>query len=117
MIALLIFPLVLAFSTAAVWAFRTGGLRRLWLQCALALASVIILALLISIAYSVPSASRVVLYSLAFIGPSILFATGSLMLSSIFTRALVVQLMTSLFGSGIGLVVGFVIVVYVLRVW
>jgi hypothetical protein len=74
--------LVLAFSPAAVWALRLGGLRWLWLLCALTLLAVLLLALLLSTVYSVPSAWRVVLYFVGFVGPSILFATGSLTLAS-----------------------------------
>jgi hypothetical protein len=117
MITVFILPLILAFSPAAVWALRVGGLRRLWLLCALALLAVLLLALVLSAVYSVPSAWRVILYSLAFVGPSILFATGSLTLASGFARTLPVQVVTAFAGSMIGLAVGFIAVVYVLGVW
>ena len=117
MITLFIIPLILAFSPAAVWALRVGGLRRLWVLCALALLAVLVVALLLSAVYSVPSMWLVVFYFLAFLGPSILFATGSLTLASGFARTVGVQLVTSFAGSMIGLVVGFVVVVYVLGVW
>jgi hypothetical protein len=117
MITVFILPLILAFSPAAVWALRVGGLRRLWLLCALALLAVLLLALVLSAVYSVPSARRVILYSLAFVGPSILFATGSLTLASGFARTLPVQVVTAFAGSMIGLAVGFFAVVYVLGVW
>jgi hypothetical protein len=109
--------LVLAVSLVAVGAFRVGGLRWLWLLCALALLAVILLSLLLSAVYSVPSAWLVILYLLAFVGPPILFATGSLTLASGFTRALPLQLGASFARSVIGLAVGFVLVVYVLGVW
>jgi hypothetical protein len=51
------------------------------------------------------------------VGPSILFATGSLTLASGFARTVLVQLITAFAGSIIGLVVGFISVVYVLGVW
>jgi hypothetical protein len=118
MITLFILPLILAFSPAAVWALRVGGLRRLWLLCAQALLAVVLLALLLSFVYSVPSAWRVIFYSLAFVGPSILFATGSLtLLASGLARRLLVQLITAFAGSMIGLAMGFIVVVYVLGVW
>ncbi len=117
MITLLILPLILAFSPAAVWALRVGGLRLLWLLCALALLAVVLLALLLSAVYSVPSTWLVVFYFLAFLGPSILFATGSLTLASGFARTVAVQLVTAFAGSMIGLVVGFVAVNYMLGVW
>lgn len=117
MITLFIFPLILAFSPAAVWALRVGGLRRLWLLCALALLAVLLLALLLSAVYSVPSVRRVIVYFLAFLGPSILFATCTLTLVSGFARTLLVQLITAVAGSIIGLGAGFIVVVYVLGVW
>jgi hypothetical protein len=117
MITVFILLLVLIFSPAAVWALRVGDLRRLWLLCALTLLAVILLALLLSAVYSVPSAWRVILYLLTFLGPSILFATGSLTLARGFARTLPVQLITAFAGSMIGLAVGFVVVVYVLGVW
>ena len=116
MITLFIVPLVLAFSPVAVWALRLGGLRRLWSLCALTLLALLLLALILSAIYSVPSAWRVVLYFLGFVGPSILFATGSLTVASRFARTLPLQLITAFAGSTIGLGLGFVMVVYVLGV-
>ena len=109
--------LVLAVSLVAVGVFRVGGLRWLWLLCALALLAVILLSLLLPAVYSVPSAWLVVLYLLAFVVPPILLATGSLTLASGYTRALPLQLGAAFAGSVIGLAVGFVVVVYVLGVW
>jgi hypothetical protein len=109
--------LVLAVSLVAVGAFGVGGLRWLWLLCALTLLAVVLLSLVLSAVYSVPSAWLVILYLLAFVGPPILFATGSLTLVSGFARTLPLQLLTALAGSMIGLAVGFVVVVYALGVW
>jgi hypothetical protein len=117
MITLFVIPLILAFGPAAVWAFRVGGLQLLWLLCALTLLALVLLALFLSAVYSVPSAWLVILYCLGFVGPSILFATGSLTLASGFTRTLPRQLTTALAGSIVGLAVGFVVVVYGLGVW
>jgi hypothetical protein len=117
MITAFIVPLILAFSPAAVWALRVGGLRLLWSLCAFALLAVVLVALFLSAVYPVPSAWRVVLYSLGFVGPSIVFATCSLTLASGIARTLPLQLIVAFVGSMIGLAVGFVVVVYVLRVW
>ena len=117
MITLFILPLILAFGPVAVWAFRVGGLRWLWLLCAIALLALILLALLLSAIYSVPSVWRVLLYFLGFVGPSILFATGSLTVASDGATTLTLQLVTAFAGSIIGLAVGFIAVVYVLGVW
>jgi hypothetical protein len=109
--------LVLAVSLLAVGVLRVGGLRRLWLMCALTLLAVVLVALFLSALYSVPSAWLVILYSLGFVGPPLLFATGSLTLASGFARTLSLQLVIAFAGSMIGLAVGFVVVVYVLGVW
>ena len=114
MMTLFVLPLVLAFGPVAVWALRIGGLRLLWMLCALALVAVVLLALVLSALYSVPSVWRVVFYYLGFVGPSILFTTGLLTLASALARTLPLQLITAFAGSIIGLAVGFVAVVYVL---
>jgi hypothetical protein len=110
MLTLFVLPLILAFAPAAVWAFRAGGLRRLWLLGAFAL-------LALSAVYSVPSVWRVVLYFLVFVGPSILFTNAALTVASAFERALWTQLITAFVGSLVGLAVGFVVAVYGLGVW
>jgi len=117
MITLFVLPLILSFAPVAVWALRAGGLRRMWLLCALALLGSLLAALVLSAVYSVPSTWRVLYYSLTFVGPSILFATGSLTVANTFARALPVQLITAFAGSLIGLAIGFVVAVYVLGVW
>jgi len=109
--------LVLAVSLVAVGAFRVGGLRWLWLLCTLALLAVILLSLVLSAVYSVPSAWLVILYLLAFVGPPVLLATGSITLVSGFARTLPLQLASAFAGSIIGLAVGIVVVVYVLGGW
>jgi hypothetical protein len=109
--------LVLAISLLAVGVLRVGGMRWLWLLCAITLLAVVFLALLLSAVYSVPSAWLVIHYSVGFVGPPILFATGSLTLTSGFARTLPLQLITAFVGSMIGFAAGFAVVVYVLGVW
>jgi len=117
MIALVIFPLILAFSPAAVWALRSGGLWRLWTLCTLALLSIAIVAIGLSVIYSVPSTARVTVYLLAFCGPSIVLATMFLSLGRVFIKSQLGQLPIAIIGSIVGLASGFVLVVYGLRVW
>jgi hypothetical protein len=112
MITLFVLPLILAFAPIAVWALRMGGPGRLWLLCALALLTLVLVALVLSAMYGVPSSWRVLYNSLAFVGPSILFATGLLAAANAFTRVLPVQLIAACAGSLIGLAVGFVVAVY-----
>jgi hypothetical protein len=117
MLALFVLPLILAFAPAAVWAFRAGGVRRLWLLGVFALLALILTALVLSAVYSVPSVWRVVLYFLVFVGPSILFTNAALTVASAFERALWTQLITAFVGSVVGLAVGFVVAVYGLGAW
>ena len=117
MITLFVLPLSLAFAPAAVWALRVSGLRRLWLLCALALLVDLLVALVLSAVYSVPSTWRVVYYFMSFVGPSILSITTALTVASAFVRALSVHLITAFGGGLIGLAIGFVLVVYVLGIW
>src|ERR687894_2873929 len=90
--------LVLAVSLVAVGALRVGGLRWLWLLCALVLLALVLLALFLSAVYSVPSASLVILYLVGFLGPPILFATGSLTLASGFGKILPLQVVGAFAG-------------------
>jgi hypothetical protein len=82
MLTLFVLPLILAFAPAAVWAFRTGGLQRLWLLGVFALLALILAALVFSAVHSVPSVWRVVLYFLVFVGPSVLFTNAALTVAS-----------------------------------
>jgi hypothetical protein len=116
-ITLFVLPLILAYVPNAVWALRVGGLLRLWLLCAFALLAIMLAALVLSVAYSVPSTWRVVYYSMTFVGPSLLCATGSLTVAHNFARTLTTQLIAAFVGSFIGLALGFAVVVYVLGVW
>ncbi len=117
MITAFVLPLVVAFGPVAVWALRGGGLRRLWSLCALTLVAIILMAVVLSTIYSVPSTWQVALHFLGFVGPPILLVTASLTLASGFARTLLLQLVVAFAGSMIGLAVGIVVVVYVLGVW
>jgi hypothetical protein len=116
MITLFVLPLILSFAPVAVWAMRAGGLRRLWLLCALALLADLLAALVLSVVYAVPSVWRVVLLFLAFVGPSILFTAVSLTLGG-FARILPLQLAVAFAGCLVGLAMGFVVAVYGPVVW
>ena len=116
MITLFVLPLIVAFASVAVWVLRAGGLRWLWLLCALAILALLLVALFLSAVYSVPSIWRVVYSSLAFVGPSLVFAAGFLTVANSFARALPVLLSTAFAGSLIGLAIGILVVVYVLGV-
>ena len=117
MLMLFVLPLILAFAPAAVWAFRTGGLRRLWLLGAFTLLALILAALVLSAVYSVPSVWRVVLYFLVFVGPSVLFTNAALTMVRAFESALWTQPIAAFVGSLVGLAAGFVAAVYGLGGW
>src|SRR5215210_5808418 len=117
MLTLFVLPLILGFALAAVWALRAGGLRRLWVLGAFALLALILVALVLSAVYSVPSVWRVVLYFLVFVGPSVLFTNAALTVASAFESTLWIQLIAAFVGSLVGLAVGYVAVVYGLGVW
>jgi hypothetical protein len=79
---------------------------------AFALLALILVALVLSAVYSVPSVWRVILYFLVFVGPSVLFTNAALTVAGTFERALWTQLITAFVGSLVGLAVGFVAAVY-----
>ena len=58
-------------------------MRQLWLLGAFALLALILVALVLSAVYSVPSVWRVVLYFLVFVGPSVLFTNAALTMGAL----------------------------------
>ena len=116
MITLFVLPLILSFAPVAVWAIRTGGPRRLWLLCVLALLVDLLAALILSVAYAVPSVWRVVLLFLVFVGPPVLLTAVSLTLGG-FARTLPFQLALAFAGNLIGLAIGFGVAVYAPVIW
>jgi hypothetical protein len=117
MLTLFVLPLILAYAPGAVWALSTGGPRRLWAVCAGALAAVILLALLLSAVYSVPSTPRVVVYMLTCLGPAIVLATGFVALAHTSTRSPAGHMAASVAGVVIGLLAGLGLAIYALGVW
>jgi hypothetical protein len=117
MLTLVVLPVVLAYGPAAVWGLSTGGARRLWCLCAGALAAVILLALLLSAVYSVPSTPRVVVYMLTVLGPAILLGTGFLAAANTSTKSRAGHLAASLAGVIIGLLAGLGLAIYAPGVW
>jgi hypothetical protein len=117
MLTLFVVPLILAYGPAAVWALSTGGPGRLWSLCAGGLATVILLALLLSALYSVPSTPRVVVYMLTCLGPAILLATAFLAVAHTSTRSRAAHVAASLGGVVIGLLAGLGLAIYAPGVW
>jgi hypothetical protein len=117
MLTLFVLPLILAYAPVAVWALSTGGRPRLWGVCAGALAAVILLALLLSAVYSVPSTPRVVVYMLTCLGPAIVLATGFLAVAQTSTSSPAGHIAAALAGVVIGLVAGLGLAIYALGVW
>jgi hypothetical protein len=117
MLTLFVVPLIVAYGLAAVWALSTGGPRRLWSLCAGGLATVILLALLLSALYSVPSTPRVVVYMLTCLGPAILLATAFLAVAHTSTRSRAAHVAASLGGVVIGLLAELGLAIYAPGVW
>jgi len=117
MLSLIVLPLVLGYGPAAVWALVTGGTRGLWTLCSGALVAVMLVALLLSAVYSVPSTPMVVVYMLTLLGPAILLSTGFLALANASTRSRAAHTAASLAGVVIGLLAGLGVAIFSLRVW
>lgn len=116
MITLVILPLLILYSPAAVWAFRSGGSRRLWVLCAAGILAIVAVSVGSALAYDVPSIVRVVVVFLAFCGPPLLLASGFLSVWRPSNKP-VTQLGVAVAGNTIGLAIGWIAIVYGIGVW
>lgn len=107
--------LVLGYAPAAAWAVRRGGSERLWAAAASTLGLIVLLGVLLGYRFAVPSTPRLLLYLLAFSAPAVLLPT--LLLWAQRGRSRTQAPALALAGSAIGLGVGWLVVVYGLRVW
>lgn len=108
--------LVVAYAVAASWAVSHGSRRRLWLT---ALATLVLLgaaAVLLGRHYAVPSLGRLLLYKMAFTGPVVVVPTVLLSFSKA-RPTWVGWLPVALLGACIGIICGWVLVVFGLGVW
>lgn len=110
---LFLLAFVPAYVVTATWAARSGGPRRLWGAGAVALLAIVALAVLAGRYYAVPSTARVVLYEFALLAPSVILT--NVLLSSGPTS--VPSAARAIAGAGVGLVCGYLLVVFGLGVW
>jgi hypothetical protein len=116
MILLFVVLFLAAYVPAVAWAAR-GGPRRLARMTGGVLVLLLAAALVLGYRYSVPSVPRLLLFALAFVGPAIVLPALLLWPRAAIGGAGGVALGLSLFGAMAGLLAGWVIVVYGLRVW
>ena len=115
MMFLFVVILVAGYPVAASWA-APHGQRRLWLTASATLLVIAIAGVLLGRYYAVPSMSRLLLYAVALTGPIVLVPTTMLSFMK-GTRSTSAALPTAVLGACLGIVSGFVIVVFGLRVW
>lgn len=116
MIFLFLTILVGGYAVAANRAVRHGQ-GRLWFTAAAALLLIALVSVLSGRSYGVPSLWRLLLYAMALAGPIVLVPTTVLSFAKAVRPTLGTSLPTAILGACLGLVCGFVIVVFWLRVW
>lgn len=115
-IVLFVVILVGGYALAANWAARHGQ-GQLWLTAAATLLLIALGSVLLGRYYAVPSTRRLLLYTMALAGPIVFVPTAMLSFATAVRSTLATALPTAILGACLGLVCGFVIVVFGLRVW
>lgn len=105
-----------AYVAAAAWAAGRGRAHLAGLA-ALSLAVIVLGALLLGLHYAVPSVLSVLLFAVAFVGPAVILPPLLLWRRSPGRPAAGGALGRALLGTVAGLLAGWVIVVFGLRVW
>jgi len=116
MMVVFVVVVVVAYALAASWAAQHGR-GRLWLTAAGFLLLVVVSGVLLGRHYSVPSLPRLILYVVALTGPIVAIPTTMLSRAATTKSTMMAALPTAILGACIGLVCGFVIVVFGLKVW
>lgn len=101
---------------AASWSV-CYGVGRLWLTASAALLVILVAGILLGRHYAVPSLSRLLLYAAALTGPVVLVPTTMLSFGKTGRQAWARALAIAVAGSCLGLVCGYLIVVFGLRGW
>lgn len=115
---ILLFVMIVAgvYAVAASRASRHGP-GQLWLTAAAALLLITLGGVLLGHHYRVPDLGRMLLYVVALTGPIVLVPTTMLSFAPAMRSTLAKAFATAILGAFLGLVCGFVIVVFGLRVW
>ena len=108
--------LVVGYAMAASWSMGRG-FGRLWLTASVALLLVLTGSVALGRYFAVPSLSRLLIYAGALTGPIVLVPTVMLCTVTPGTSPWSKAFPTAIFGACVGLVCGFVIVVFGLGVW
>lgn len=116
MVLLLMAALVVGYAIAASLSAR-HGLGRLWLTASMALLLILVGGVLLGRYYAVPSLSRLLIYEVARTGPVVLVPTTMLSFVTSVRGDRARALSMAVAGACLGLMCGFVIVVFGLRVW
>lgn len=109
--------LVVAYGMAASWTVSHGGLLRLWLMGSATLLLIAVAAILLGWHYAVPSLARLLLYAMVFTGPVVVVPTVLLSFSKGPGSGWAGRLPVAVLGACIGVVCGWVLVVFGLGVW
>lgn len=117
MIFLYIAFLVVAYAVAASWAVSHGGPRRLWLTGSVTLLLVVVAVVILGRHYAVPSFARLLVYAMVFTGPVVVVPTVLLSFTKAPRPAWLGRLPAALLGACIGVVCGWVLLVFGLGVW
>ena len=88
------------------------GLRRLWSTAAAALLLIVVGGVLLGRYYSVPSLSRLLLFTVSLTGPIVFVPTAMLSFRTTPSSTLAKSLPTAIVGACVGLGCGFVIAMY-----
>ena len=117
MIFVFVVLLVVVYPVAASWAVTRGGPHRLWLTGSATLLLIAAAAVLLGRHYGVPSLARLLLYAMAFTGPVVVVPTVLLSFSKAPGPAWAGRLPVAVLGACVGLICGWVLVVFGLGVW
>jgi hypothetical protein len=117
MLFLFAVALAIGYPVAAAWAVSRGGPRGLWLTGSATLLLVAAAAALLGRHHAVPSVARLLLYALAFTGPVVVVPTALLSLSGRPGGGWAGRLPAAVLGAGVGIVCGWLLVIYGLGVW
>lgn len=108
--------LVLAYALAASWAVSRSP-RCLWQTAAATLGLIALAAIVLGRHYSVPSPARLLLVTMAFVGPAVVAPTVLLSVSSAPGSACAGRLAMAVLGGCAGAIGGLFLVVFGFGVW
>ncbi len=112
MLLLFVLPMPFVFGAVAFWALRSGGLRRLWLQCGF---FVVFLSLFATVAArwnSTVSGRQVATFLALFTGPSLFLVNALLSVVASLTESMKARFAAAFIGSILGLIAGYTLIMF-----